>query len=230
MHHVADTARHGQPADGDHRYGHDGKALTNDQGDQGHIDDIGDTVEQVVDLGEETVQRADVAPDQAEDDAHDALADGDDQGQTDGHLGGVPHLAPVVAAEVVGAEPVLPVRLFEGQGGVGDQGGVIVLGDGQRDEGEDDQRQEQDEEKDRGLILRKVLDHRAPVRIVGVADSLGLFGRIVDDVKQFVVLLARKIRCFCHQRPLLFPEMVMRGSAIIIRRSPRKMPTMLNAA
>ena len=67
--HVADTARHGQPVDGDHRDGHDPEALTDHQGDQGHIDDIGHIVDQVVQLREEAVQAADVAPDQAEDDA-----------------------------------------------------------------------------------------------------------------------------------------------------------------
>ena len=85
------------------------EALADDQCDQGHVDDVGHVVDQVVQLGEEAVQAADIAPDQADDDAKDALAHGNDQSQTDGHLGGVPHLAPVVTAQVVGAKPVLAV-------------------------------------------------------------------------------------------------------------------------
>ena len=229
-HHVAHPARRLEPADEDHRHRHDGKALAHHQGDQDHIDDIGHAVEQVVNFGEQAVQLADVAPDQAENDAHDALAHSDDQGQADGHLGGVPHLAPVVLAQVVGAEPELPVGALERGGGIGDQLPEVILADGKRDKGEDRQKQEQDEEKDRSLVPQKVLDHRAPVGIVGVTDALGLFGRIIDEIKQLVVLFARKIRCFGHQRLPPFSAMVMRGSTSIIRMSPRKMPTMLSAA
>src|SRR5699024_4676962 len=104
----------------------------------------------------------------------------------------------VVTAQVVGTEPILAVRLLESQRGVSDQGLVIVLADCQRNEGKDRQRQEQNEEKDRSLVLQKALEYRAPVGIVGVTDALGLFGRIFNDVKQLVVFFARKIRCFGH--------------------------------
>ena len=55
------------------------------QCDQGHVDDVGHIVDEVVQLREEAVQLTDIAPDQADDDAEDALAHGDDEGQTDGH-------------------------------------------------------------------------------------------------------------------------------------------------
>ena len=44
---------HDQPADGDHRDGHDGEALADDQCDQGHVDDVRHVVDEVVQLGEE---------------------------------------------------------------------------------------------------------------------------------------------------------------------------------
>ena len=229
-HHVADTAGHDQPADGDHRHGHDGEALADDQCDQGHVDDVGHVVDQVVQLGEEAVQAADIAPDQADDDTEDALAHGNDQSQTDGHLGGVPHLAPVVTAQVVGTKPVLAVGRNERLGRVGDQGLVIVLANGQRDERENDQEQEQHQADDCHFVLEEVLHHGTPVRVVGVADTLGLLGRVIHEVEQIVLLLALKIRCLSHQRAASFPVRVIRGSMTIMRTSPRKTPAMPSTA
>ena len=221
---------HDQPADGDHRDGHDGEALADDQCDQGHVDDVGHIVDEVVQLREEAVQLTDIAPDQADDDAEDALAHGDDEGQTDGHLRGVPHLTPVVAAEVVGAEPVFTVGLLERQRGIRHQRLIIVLADGQCDEGEDHEEQEQEQADDSSLVLEEVLDDRTPVAVVGVADTLGFLRRVLDEVEQFVLLLALKIRCFCHQRAASFPVRVMRGSTSIISTSPIKTPTMPSTA
>ena len=59
--------------------GHDGEALADDQCDQGHVDDVRHIVDEVVQLGEEAVQLTDIAPDQADDDAEDALAHGNDE-------------------------------------------------------------------------------------------------------------------------------------------------------
>ena len=206
------------------------RRIGDDQCDQGHVDDVRHVVNEVVQLGEEAVQLTDIAPDQADDDAEDALAHGNDEGQTDGHLSGVPHLTPVVAAEVVGAEPVFTVGLPEGQRGIRHQRLIIVLADGQRDEREDDEEQEQDKADDSSLVLEEVLDDRTPVAVVGVADTLGFFRRVIDEVEQFVLLLALKIRCFSHQRAASFPVRVMRGSTSIISTSPRKTPTMPSAA
>ena len=229
-HHVADTACHRKPVDGDHGDGHDPEALAHHQGDQGHIDDIGHVVDQVVQLREEAVQTAHIAPDQAEDHAHDALAHGDHQSQTDGNLGGIPHLAPVVTAQVVGTEPVLSVGPDESLAGIRDQAGVVILADAQRNEGEHRQRQEQDQAEDSDLLLEEVLDDRTPVGIVGVADTLSFFRGIIHKVEQFFGLLALKIRCLSHQRASSFPVRVIRGSTTIISTSPRNTPTMPSTA
>ena len=71
---------------------------------------------------------------------------------------------------------------------------------------------------------------RSAVGIVGIADALGLLGRIFHEVEQIVLLLALKIRCLSHQRASSFPVRVMRGSMIIISTSPRKTPAMPSTA
>ncbi len=93
-----------------------------------------------------------------------------------------------------------------------------------------DEEQEQEQADDSSLVLEEVLDDRTPVAVVGVADTLGFLRRIIDEVEQFVLLLALKIRCFSHQRAASFPVRVMRGSTSIISTSPRKTPTMPSAA
>ena len=98
------------------------------------------------------------------------------------------------------------------------------------DEGKGNHDHQRDQQGHGELVLEKGTEGAAPVAVVGVADTLGFFRRVFDEVEQFVLLLALKIRCFSHQRAASFPVRVMRGSTSIISTSPRKTPTMPRTA
>ena len=93
---ISNVTCHYQPVECNQRYTHDGEALTDHQSDQGHVNDLRNAVDDIVQLGKEGVQLTDIAPQTADGDTNQTLTDTYDQRKFDRSLRCVPYLAPVV--------------------------------------------------------------------------------------------------------------------------------------
>ena len=119
---VADEARHGDPARDGHTEDEGLDAGAGDVGDKDEDDGGGHIVTDVVQLGEEEVQLADIAPEHAHRDAHDGLDEGHEESDGQAGAGAGPDAGPEVLADGVGTPDE---ALFTG-------GDVAVLDAGER--------------------------------------------------------------------------------------------------
>lgn len=100
---VADKARHGDPARDGHAQDQGLDAGRRDIGDQDQDDGGRNVITDVVQLGEEEIELADIAPEHAHRDAHHGLDEGHEEG--DGQTGACtgPDAGPQVLADGIGA-------------------------------------------------------------------------------------------------------------------------------
>ena len=91
----------------DNACAHDPEALADKQRDKRHINHGGYTDKNVVDFCKDAVRLAHIAPNTPQRHANKALTYGDERSKLNGRLGGIPDLAPVVAAKVICTKPEL---------------------------------------------------------------------------------------------------------------------------
>ena len=82
---------------------------------------------------------------------------------SNGRLGGIPDLAPVVAAKVIGTEPIFTIGALEAQIRIRYQMLIVVFAYPQRHEGEYEYCKENDYHDHGGLILEEVAENALPI-------------------------------------------------------------------
>ena len=191
---------------------------------------------------------ADVAPQHPRQNAQKGLHPGHHKADEQAGAGARPDAGPQVLADGVGAEPELAVGLLVAQGQavegvVIDEVGVPLAGQVGLHHGEEEQGGHDQEEKDRHPVFEEGSEGALPIGVVGVAALLGL-PEVVPGGSEEGALLLRgegplhllQERLFLvgtiarHQRAPSFLLSLMRGSATVMRRSPRMRPMMPTVA
>ena len=250
---VADKARHGDPARDGHAQDQGLDAGRRDIGDQDQDDGGRDVITDVVQLGEEEIELADIAPEHAHRDAHHGLDEGHEEG--DGQTGACtgPDAGPQVLADGIGTPDK---ALFPG-GDIAelDTGGRVYLaeigicltGQIRLQKGKAHHEHQCNEQGHGDLILEESTEGAAPIAVIGVGGGLGtllaepgggeqlVLGQVGPSGGAVLLQLVQVVfqnSCLVifhveqHYRPPSFLPKLMRGSMSTMSRSPRIRPMM----
>ena len=250
---VADEPRHLDPALDGHAQDHGPDAGGGHIGDEDQHNGGGNVVKDVVQLREQKIQPAHIAPQHTGSDAHHGFDESHEKGNSQAGAGTGPDAGPQVLPDGVGTpdKAVLPgsdvAVLDAGDGVHGAEVGVCLPRQIRLEKSKGHHGHQRDEQGHGCLVLEESTEGAAPVAVVGAGRGLGLLGVEPGGGKQFVLRqVCPGSRAFLlqgvelvfqlfgffpfqerkHQRPPSFLPKLMRGSMSTMSTSPRIRPTM----